>query len=140
MSSNYDYNCKRDCYEDCKNHDVNIKGNALDVELKKCDSEVRADVVVGTDRKCVRLWGQIKDCDGNPVKDALIKLLKPYYKCGKVEYEGIAHTRTDCLGFYQFDICPEDEKVKFRVLVSKAVKGRDRVIDNEEGLCNPCKD
>lgn len=145
MSTNCDCDYRKDYQEDCrydykKEHCDGVKGNVLDVELKKCDSEVRADIVVERERRCIRLWGQIKDCEGNPVKDALIKLLKPYYKNGKVEYEGYAHTVTDCLGFYQFEICPCDEKVKFRVIVGKACRGRERTIDEEEGICKPCDD
>lgn len=147
MSSNYDCECRNDYQEDyrrkrhddCKDGD-GFKGNALDVELKKCDGEVRADVVVNREKRCVRLWGQVKDCEGKAIEGALVKLLKPYYRNGKIEFEGVAHTTTDCLGFYQFDICPEDEKVKFRVIVSKASRGRERIIDHEEGICNPCDD
>lgn len=117
----------------------NVKGNAIDVELRPNDCEVRADVVVGRER-CVRLWGQIKDCEGKPVKDALVKLLKPIWRFGKIEFIGVAHTMTDCLGFYQFDICPDEESTKFRVIVSKAVKGNERVIATGGGKCNPCDD
>lgn len=114
-----------------------VRGNAMDVELKNNDCEIRADIIVGRE-KCVRLWGQIKDCEGNPVKDALVKLLKPIYKYGKIEYVGIAHTITDCLGFYQFDVCPCEENTKFRVIASKASKGNERVIDSHSSLCHPC--
>lgn len=137
MSTNYDCNHNNhDCRYN-KEYCDNIKGNAADVEFKKNDCEVRADIIVGRER-CVRLWGQIKDCEGNPVKDALIKLLKPVYRYGKIDYVGVAHTITDCLGFYQFDVCPEDENTKFRVIVSKASKGNERIIDTNGGKCDPC--
>lgn len=138
MPFNHDYEreCKCD-HEYKKEFCDSVKGNAMDIELKKNDCEIRADIVVERE-KCVRLWGQVKDCDGNPVKDALVKLLKPVYRYGKIEYVGVAHTITDCLGFYQFDLCPEDEKTKFRVIVGKASKGNERYIDDEGGICNPC--
>ncbi|MCQ1530737.1 hypothetical protein [Lutispora saccharofermentans] len=117
----------------------NVKGNAIDVELRPNDCEVRADIVVDRER-CIRLWGQIKDCEGKPVKDALVKLLKPIWKYGKIEYVGVAHTTTDCLGFYQFNICPDENNNKFRVIVSKAAKGNERVIYTGGGKCNPCAD
>ena len=116
----------------------NIKGNAIDVEVRPKDCEIRADVVVAKER-CVRLWGQIKDCEGKPVKDALVKLLKPIWKYGKMEFVGVAHTMTDCLGFYQFDLCPDEENTKFRVIVGKATKGNERIITTGS-ICNPCKD
>lgn len=117
-----------------------IKGNVFDIEFKKRDCEVRADIIVGREKRCIRLWGQVKDCEGRPVEDALVKLLKPIFKNGKHEFEGVAHTKTDCLGFYQFEVCPEEEKVKFRVIVSKATKVHERKIDREHGICNPCRD
>jgi hypothetical protein len=117
----------------------NISGNVIDLDLKKCDSEVRADIkVIKNNKACVRVWGQIKDCEGKPVKDALVKLLKSYYYHGKIEFEGVAHTTTDCMGFYQFEVCLDDEHDKFRIIVGKSTpKGRDRVI-REKGFCNPC--
>jgi hypothetical protein len=141
--------CMKDCHEDCrreyhssckKEHCENVKGNAFDIEFKKRDCEVRADIVVGREKRCIRLWGQVKDCDGRPVEDALVKLLKPYYRNGRIEFEGVAHTKTDCLGFYQFEICPEEEHVKFRVIVSKATRGHERKIEEDHGICNPCRD
>lgn len=130
-----DYNCE------CKTEKSdNITGNVLDLELKKCDSEVRADIRVGKSKeRCVRVWGQIKDCDGNPIKEALVKLLKSYYYHGKIEFEGISHTTTDCMGFYQFDVCSSDEHDKFRIIVSKANTGKERVISGN-GICDPCEE
>jgi hypothetical protein len=116
-----------------------VKGNAINVELNKCDCEIRADIKV--ERKhCVRIWGQVTDCFGKPVQEALVKLLKPYYAQGHIEYSGIAHTLTDCLGFYQFDVCYCDEdKTRYRILVGKPAVGSERTI-NEEGICDPCEE
>ena len=128
-------------YTDCECHKEyceSIVGNFFDVALNKNDCEVRADIIVSR-KKSVRLWGQVKDCEDEPIKDALIKLLKPIYKKGKIEYIGIAHTITDCLGFYQFDVCPEDDCAKYRVIASKASTGKERIIIAEIG-CNPCND
>ncbi len=114
-----------------------IRGNAVNVEINKHDCEVRVDIKV--ERKhTVRIWGQVKDCFGKPVKDALVKLLKPVCKHGCIEFAGIAHAVTDCLGFYQFEVeqC-DDEKAKYRILVSKPTTGNDRVI-YDDGICDPC--
>lgn len=115
-----------------------IIGNAVDVDLKKGDCEVRVDIKVGK-KHCIRVWGQVKDCEGNPVNEALVKLLKPCYYHGKVEYEGIAHTTTDCLGFYQFDVCMTEGHSKYRILVGKANTGKEKVI-HIKGLCDPCNE
>lgn len=132
---------KKDYHCDCKKEQCDsVKGNSFDVEIKKRDCEIRADIVVGRKRRCIRLWGQVKDCDGIPVEDALVKLLKVCHRNGKIEFEGVAHTQTDCLGFYQFEVCPNEENVKFRVIVSKASRGHERKIDDEHGFCDPCKD
>ncbi|MDD4590770.1 MAG: hypothetical protein PHG06_10140 [Parabacteroides sp.] len=101
-------------------HEVNIskgiEGNIIDLDLKKCDREVRADIMVGS-KDCIRVWGQVIDCECKPVSDALVNLLRSYTHHGKTEYEGVAYTVTDCCGFYQFDICTCDEHDKYKVIV-----------------------
>lgn len=114
-----------------------IAGNSLEIEVDGNDCEVRADIEVSR-KKTVRLWGQVKDCDGNPVEGALVKLLKQTTVCGKPNYIGVAHAITDCLGFYQFEICTCQTPTKYRVLVGKAAIGSERVIDHP-GSCNPCR-
>ena len=106
-------------------------GNTIDIEVKKGDCEIKADMVMHK-KKSVRMWGRIKDDNDMPVKCALVKLLKPVYKCGKVEYVGIAHTMTDCLGFYQFDVCASEANTKFRIVVSKASSGKERDVSGTE--------
>lgn len=123
----------------CDADDSYIVGNSVDFTVGKCDSEIKADLTVGY-RDTVRVWGQIKDCNGNPVPYAYLKLIK---LCKNTQ-EGIAHTITDCLGYYQFDICQCDaEGVNYRLLVSKAsVNGGERIIAS--GLsgtnCDVCND
>ncbi|MCT4605593.1 MAG: hypothetical protein N4A64_05705 [Marinisporobacter sp.] len=117
-----------------------VEGNVskrieVDKHTKAC--EIRVDIEVAK-RKTVRLWGQIKDCKGKPVPCALVKLVKEVKKGCKIEYEGVAHGITDCLGFYQFDLCvPDDDYVyKFRVFVSKQATGKEIVI--KKAVCDPC--
>ncbi|MBF8984566.1 hypothetical protein IZY60_13550 [Lutibacter sp. B2] len=119
-----------------------VQGNVskkieIDKHTKAC--EVRVDIEVQKIRS-IRLWGQVKDCKGKPVKCALVKLVKLSKKGCKMEYEGVAHGVTDCLGFYQFDICipHDDDKHKYRVFVSKQASGNEVVIS--ETVCNPCED
>lgn len=119
-----------------------VSGNSLDVDVNYCESEIRADVVV-SEYSSVRLWGRIVNCDGKPVANALIKLLKVVCCGDKVSYNGIAHTISDCDGFYQFELCSCDDngdKSCYRILVSKAAYGPERVIPTNGGNCDPCND
>lgn len=112
------------------------KAIEIDKNTKVC--EIRADLEVKKIRT-IRLWGQVRDCDGNPVKCALVKLVKEVRKdCGDKELEGVAHGVTDCMGFYQFDICVPKTGVptRFRVLVSKQAIGRE--IRIRKAVCDPC--
>ena len=103
-----------------------VVGNSVDFDIDECDSEIKADITVGK-RETVRVWGQIKDCDGNPVPYAYLKLIRTSGNC----MEGIAHTITDCNGYYQFDICrctDGGNGTSFSILVGKAARGRERTI------------
>lgn len=147
MNKNYysdcQYNEERNCGKPVKSHekccdDSYVIGNSVDFTLDKCDSEIKADVTVQY-RDTTRIWGQIKDCNGVPVPCAYLKLIK-ITSCGQ---QGVAHTITDCLGYYQFDVCQCNDGASYRLLVGKASTcGGERVIST--GLkgtnCNPCKD
>lgn len=113
-----------------------IKGNSIEFEIKECDCEIRADVVVKL-LHCIRVWGQVITCEGKPVEDALVKLIKVVCKAGKTRLKGVAHTVTDCNGFYQFDICEKEEKAQYKIIVSKAAKGKERELC-DIGECAVC--
>lgn len=121
----------------CQGEDASyLVGNSVDFTVDKCDSEIKADLTVSY-RDTVRVWGQIRDCNGNPVEFAYLKLIK--MTCDG--YVGIAHTITDCLGFYQFDICQCNDGTSYRLLVSKASTGggEKTVSTGIKGAnCNPC--
>lgn len=121
----------------CANEDYSyVVGNSVDFTIDNCDSEIKADLTV-TYRDTVRVWGQIKDCNGKPVEYAYLKLIK----MTSTGYVGIAHTITDCLGFYQFDICPCTDGTNFRLLVGKAsTSGGERTVSTglQGSNCNPC--
>ncbi len=115
-----------------------INGNSIDIAPQGCDSEIKADIVV-SEFNSVRLWGQVVNCTGEPVANALLKLVKVVYDCaGKCVYQGIAHTVSDCNGFYQFDLCVDDPCAKYKVLVNKSAVGTERIIDTGTGNCNAC--
>ncbi|MEG2295357.1 MAG: hypothetical protein RSB96_01255 [Oscillospiraceae bacterium] len=115
-----------------------IDGNSIDIILNGCDSEIKADIHV-REFQSIRLWGQIKGCNGKPVPYALLKLVRVIKKpCGDCEYQGVSHSISDCQGFYQFDLCAKDKNAKYKILVSKAVIGRERIISTNDGNCNAC--
>lgn len=114
-----------------------VKGNSIGVEIGKGDCEVRADVIVGRTNG-VRVWGRVKDCEGNSVSYALVKLVKVVNVCGNIDVEGIAHTITDCNGFYQFEITNCEVGAKYRILVHKAASGCERRVPDSSMACNPC--
>ncbi|AOR24022.1 hypothetical protein [Clostridium taeniosporum] len=117
--------------------DSYVVGNSIDFTIDNCDSEIKADVTVSY-RESVRVWGQVRDCSCQPVPYAYLKLIKV---TSNGEYVGVAHTIADCLGFYQFDICPCTDGTSFRLLVGKASTGGEEKIVST-GLdgtnCNPC--
>lgn len=121
-----------------------ICGNSVDIKITDVEAaEVRADVVVESASKegpchIVRLWGQIKDCEGNPVANALLKLVKVTCTTNGKDYHGIAHTVSDCEGFYQFDLCYCDGTECYKILVSKAYTGPEQIIESGAGNCYAC--
>ncbi|SHJ46041.1 hypothetical protein SAMN02745163_02031 [Clostridium cavendishii DSM 21758] len=145
MSKNY-YNCEPENNSNCdcnhsNKHNCNcnedssyVIGNSVKFCINEFDNEIKADVTVNT-RNTVRVWGQIIDCNGKPVPYAYVKLAKV---CGN-SLEGVAHTITDCLGYYQFDVCPSIEGFEFTLIVGKASVGSERVISTgtEGTACNP---
>lgn len=53
------------------------------------------------------IYGVIKDCYGEPVKDAVVKLIEVTCECGKEERKPVSHTFTDCNGEFVFGpLCP----------------------------------
>ena len=121
--------------------DSYLLGNSVNFCVTEHDSEIKADIVVGS-RKSVRVWGQVRDCNSEPVACAYVKLLKVTPN-GLV---GVAHTMTDCQGFYQFDICVCKDGCNYTVIVGKAATGEERIVStglrgtncNIPGPCNPC--
>ncbi|MGL5149383.1 MAG: hypothetical protein ACRC7N_02270 [Clostridium sp.] len=113
-----------------------ILGNSADVHVSTKDCEVRMDLQVEK-ANGVRVWGQIKECNGMPVANVLVKLLKVMHYCGKQEYVGVAHTVSDCNGFYQFDL-QNCEEADYKIIVSKSAVGNERVVNPNMG-CNVCE-
>lgn len=107
-----------------------VIGNSIDIDIDPChcQSEIRTDVMV-SEFTSVRLWGQIINANGIPVPNALVKLVKiSGVDCVK-NYEGIAHTTSDCEGFYQFDIY-SDEHAWYKILVGKSNTGKEIIVSS----------
>lgn len=121
----------KDAHKYTRNSWDSIEGNVLEVDINKDDSEIEANVEVTRKRK-VRLWGQVKDSTGEYVKCVLVNLIKQTYKNNKIEFESIAHTVTDCMGFYQFDISPPKYKEHFFIMISKQIVDKKRTIDKSQ--------
>lgn len=123
-------------FEKKTSHSPNmINGNSIDVVVNKCDSEIKADIIV-SEINSIRLWGQVKNCHGTPVPNVLLKLVRVTKTCSGYKYDGIAHTISDCNGFYQFDVCYTPSGVCYKVIASKASIGPERIITSTN--CEPC--
>ncbi|MGL4345841.1 MAG: hypothetical protein ACRCTE_11635 [Cellulosilyticaceae bacterium] len=113
-----------------KNCQTITLGNSVEINIdpSSCASEIRADVTV-SQFTSVRLWGQIVNCNNEPVANAQVKLVKITCKGEVKDYIGIAHTTSNCQGFYQFDIC-SDEVAWYKVLVGKSTTGKEIIVSN----------
>ena len=53
------------------------------------------------------IYGVVKDCYGDPVRDAVVKLIEVVCECGKDERRPVSHTITDKDGEFVFGpLCP----------------------------------
>lgn len=53
------------------------------------------------------IYGVVKDCYGDPVCDAVVKLIEIVCECGKEERRPVSHTFTDKYGEFVFGpLCP----------------------------------
>ena len=64
------------------------------------------DITIANDHRDV-IYGIVKDCFKEPVKDAVVKLVEVEYKYGKKELKPVSHTFTDKEGEFVFGpLCP----------------------------------
>ncbi len=64
------------------------------------------DITLPEDNRDV-IYGVVKNCFKEPVRDAVIKLVEVVYDCGKEERRPIGHTFTDKEGEFVFGpLCP----------------------------------
>ena len=65
------------------------------------------EITLATDHRDV-IFGVVKDCFKEPVKDAVVKLVEVEHKYGKKEIKPVSHTFTDKEGEFVFGpLCPD---------------------------------
>ena len=64
------------------------------------------DITLSNDHRDV-IYGIVKDCYKEPIKNAVVKLVEVDYKCGKKVLKPVSHTFTDDDGEFVFGpLCP----------------------------------
>ena len=115
-------------YEDkcCQIKDVNghiESGKQFDLEI-----------VLPEDNRGV-LFGIVKDCYKEPVKDAVVKLIEVDQECGKEERKPVTHTFTDKDGEFVFGpLCP-DKKYEVQIFVNRVKHVKVCSKCHREGKC-----
>lgn len=115
-----------------------IIGNSLDLKIDpSCGtSEIRADITV-SQYNGIRVWGQIIDQSNTPVPNAQVKLVKILDCSSHDKFQGIAHTSTDCEGFYQFEIyC--NEAAWYKIVVGRSSTGKEIIVDASHPVDPEC--
>lgn len=72
------------------------------------------DITLADDRRDV-IYGVVKDCFKEPVKDAVVKLVEVDYKYGKKELKPVSHTFTDKEGEFVFGPLCADRKYAIQI-------------------------
>lgn len=111
-----------------------VHGNSVALRFSKDECDVRPGKSVKKPSS-IRVWGRVKAYENEPVEGALVKLTKMVCDESGFWLIGVAHTITDCKGFYQFEIREKDDLADYRVIVGKAAAGKERVIKSH-GACH----
>ena len=92
------------------------------------------DIVLPEDNRGV-LYGIVKDCYKEPIKDAVVKLIEIDCECGKEERRPVSHTFTDKNGEFVFGpLCP-DKKYDIQIWVNKVKHVKVCAKTHREGKC-----
>lgn len=112
-----------------------VSGPNTQFSIDACQSQICADITV-SEFSTVRVWGQIKNTCNEPVPGVLLKLVRVGCDAyGEPKYYGLAHTISDCDGFYQFDVCANSIDTCYKVIANKSATGCTRVLSAED----PCE-
>lgn len=92
------------------------------------------DITLPEDHRDV-MYGVVKDCYKDPVKDAVVKLVEVVYEHGKEERRPVGHTFTDKEGEFVFGpLCP-DKKYAIQIWVNDTKQIKICAKCNHEGKC-----
>lgn len=92
------------------------------------------EIVLPEDNRGV-LFGIVKDCYKEPVKDAVVKLIELDCECGKEERKPVTHTFTDKDGEFVFGpLCP-DKKYEIQIFVNRVKHVKVCSKCHREGKC-----
>lgn len=92
------------------------------------------DITLPEDNRDV-IYGVVKNCFKEPVRDAVIKLVEIVYDCGKEERRPIGHTFTDKEGEFVFGpLCP-GRKYAIQIWVNDTQKIKICAKCHHEGKC-----
>ena len=92
------------------------------------------DIVLANDHRDV-IYGVVRDCFKEPVRDAVVKLVEIEYKCGKKELKPVSHTFTDEDGEFVFGpLCP-DRKYSIQIWVNDTKNIKICAKCHHEGKC-----
>ena len=92
------------------------------------------DIVLPEDNRGV-IFGTIRDCYKEPVKDAIVKLIEIDCECGKEERKPVSHTFTDKNGEFVFGpLCP-DKKYDIQIWVNRVKHVKVCAKTHHEGKC-----
>ena len=92
------------------------------------------EIVLPEDNRNV-LFGIVKNCYKEPVKDAVVKLIEVNCECGKEERNPVTHTFTDKNGEFVFGpLCP-DKKYEIQIFVNRVKHVRVCAKTHHEGKC-----
>ena len=72
------------------------------------------EIVIPEDNRGV-LFGTVKDCHKEPVKNAVVKLIEIDFECGKEERKPVSHTFTDEDGEFVFGPLCTDRKYEVQI-------------------------
>lgn len=92
------------------------------------------DIVLPEDNRGV-LFGIVRNCYKEPIKDAVVKLIEVDFECGKEERKPVSHTFTDEDGEFVFGpLCP-DKKYEIQIFVDRVKHVKVCAKCHREGKC-----
>lgn len=95
-----------------------ITGNSDTFNITTSDSDIKVDVLANK-HYTSRIWGQIKDHNGNIIPEALVRLVKTKLINGNIEQVSIGECISDLNGFYQFMVNSSKQDSSYKIIVSK---------------------